>query len=29
MSVYEYIQNNYTHYTHIYYLNTNFYFGCN
>jgi len=23
-----YIQNNYTHYTHIYYVNTNFYFGC-
>jgi len=26
--VYLYIQNNYTQYTHIYYVNTNFYFGC-
>jgi len=26
--VYLYIQNNYTHYTHIYNVNTNFYFGC-
>jgi len=27
MYLYIYIQNNYTHYTHIYYVNTNFYFG--
>jgi len=26
--VYLYIQNNYTQFTHIYYVNTNFYFGC-
>jgi len=23
-----YIQTSYTQYTHIYYVNTNFYFGC-
>jgi len=28
MCVYLYIQINYTHYTHTYYVNTNFYFGC-
>jgi len=28
MCVYLYIQINYTHHTHIYYVNTNFYFGC-
>jgi len=28
MCVYLYIQNNYTHYAHIYYVNTNFHFGC-
>jgi len=28
MCVYLHIQNNYTHHTHIYYVNTNFYFGC-
>jgi len=27
MCVYLYIQINYTHYTHIYYVNKNFYFG--
>jgi len=27
MCVYLYIQNNYTHYTHIYYVNTNFNLG--
>jgi len=26
--VYLYIQNIYTQYTQIYYINTNFYFGC-
>jgi len=26
--VFIYIQNNYTQYTHIYYVNTNFYCGC-
>jgi len=28
MCVYLYIQNNYPQCTHIYYVNTNFYFGC-
>jgi len=26
--VYLHIKINYTHYTHIYHVNTNFYFGC-
>ncbi len=28
MHVYLYIHNKYTQYTHIYYVNKNFYFGC-
>ncbi len=28
MVVYLYIDNKYTQYTHIYYVNKNFYFGC-
>ncbi len=28
MSVYLYIHNKYTQYTYIYYVNKNFYFGC-
>ncbi len=28
MCVYLYIHNKYTQYTHIYYVNKNFYFGC-
>jgi len=28
MCVYLYTQNNYTQNTHIYYVNTNFHFGC-
>jgi len=28
MCGYLYMQINYTHYTHIYYVKTNFYFGC-
>ncbi len=28
MIVYLYMHNNYTQYTHIYYVNKNFYFGC-